>query len=72
MTRERYNPNSDSWEDASGGRRTVFDKADDIYAQVGVNFEIRWVEGEPHVDFGDLPGGVSESDVRQAIRDNVN
>lgn len=70
MSRERYNPNNDTWSNSNGA--TPYEMAEAIYQQVGARFHIRWKRGKPSVDFNNLPDGVTEQDVRQAISDNVN
>jgi hypothetical protein len=68
MARERYNPQDNKF--VSYDKVNAKGVAEDIYAQVGAEFPLQWVDGEPVVDSNDLPDGVTMSDVRQAVKDN--
>ena len=67
MAREIYKPADNQWV----SYEPVTDAhIDAIYDDVGERFPISWVDGEPVIDFDDLPDGVDESDVKQAVRDH--
>lgn len=66
--REKYIPQDNQW--ISFGEFDRRDVSEGIYASVGSRFPIEWDGEEPIIDFDNLPEGVSENDVKQAVRDN--
>lgn len=69
MVKERYNPIDNQWQSWDDFKPE--DVANAVYQQVGARFPIEWdPDGRPIVDWSDLPAGVKENDVKQAIRDN--
>lgn len=69
MTRQRYIPQDNQWIDFPDFDRLEFLNA--VYSDVGERFPLM-IRNDGHVilDTDDLPAGVSENDVKQAIRDN--
>ena len=69
MTRERYIPEDNQWVDFPEFESTAFVEA--VYEEVGERFSLTvQSNGRVLLDAGDLPDGVSETDVKQAVRDN--
>lgn len=69
MSKEKYSRSNGQWQAYS--ERSTADMAADIYEQVGERFHIVWEDEAPVIDFNNLPEGVTESEVRQAVKDNV-
>lgn len=69
MARERFIPQNNKWISYAKFDRETFSEA--VYSQVGVRFPmVIRSDGHVIIDTSDLPSGVTENEVKQAIRDN--
>lgn len=69
MTRERYIPQDNQWVPFEKFDREAFHEA--VYQQVGARFPLQTdSRGHTIIETDDLPDGVTENDVKQAVRDN--
>lgn len=69
MTRQRYIPQDNQWVDYAEFDTRKFHEA--VYAQVGARFPLQTdSRGHTVFDPADLPDGVTENEVKQAVRDN--
>lgn len=68
MARERYIPEDNQWIAFGEFRQSEISEA--IYDDLGVRFPITWDGDRVVIDFDNLPDGLSENDVKQAVRDH--
>lgn len=68
MRKERYKPADNQW--IAHSEIDVMAVADAIHDDIGAKFPITWVDGEPIIDFDDLPEGVKENQVKNAVRNH--
>lgn len=68
MRKEEYDPEKNQW--TAYDSRSNGEIAEAIYTDVGQRFRIDWENDLPVIDFDNLPDGLTEKEVKDAVKNN--